>query len=194
MNGKIIIKILMILLIILISLLFYLKYFSKSPKKLEKNETVEKINIDENNSSTFIENINYVSSDIRGNKYQITAAQAEIRKNKSDIMFLKNIEAYIVVKDSNTIKVTSDFGKYDAKNFDTIFSKNVTITHPNHRITGEYLDFSFLNNLGTISTNVIYTSNDTNLFADKVEMNLVNKDIKIFMNDDTKKVLLEVNK
>ena len=194
MNGKIIIKILMILLIILISLLFYLKYFSKSPKKLEKNETVEKINIDENNSSTFIENINYVSSDIRGNKYQITAAQAEIQKNKSDIMFLKNIEAYIIVKDSDIIKVTSDFGKYDAKNFDTIFSKNVTITHPNHRITGEYLDFSFLNNLGTISTNVIYTSNDTNLFADKVEMNLVNKDIKIFMNDDTKKVLLEVNK
>ena len=194
MNGKIIIKILMILLIILISLLFYLKYFSKSPKKLEKNETVEKINIDENNSSTFIENINYVSSDIRGNKYQITAAQAEIQKNKSDIMFLKNIEAYIIVKDSDIIKVTSDFGKYDAKNFDTIFSENVTITHPNHRITGEYLDFSFLNNLGTISTNVIYTSNDTNLFADKVEMNLVNKDIKIFMNDDTKKVLLEVNK
>ena len=194
MNGKIIIKILMILLIILISLLFYLKYFSKSPKKLEKNETVEKINIDENNSSTFIENINYVSSDIRGNKYQITAAQAEIQKNKSDIMFLKNIEAYIIVKDSDIIKVTSDFGKYDAKNFDTIFSKNVTITHPNHRITGEYLDFSFLNNLGTISTNVIYTSNDTNLFADKVEMNLVNKDIKIFMNDATKKVLLEVSK
>ena len=194
MNGKIKIKILMILLIILISLLFYLKYFSKSPKKLEKNETVEKIDINENNSSTFIENINYVSSDIRGNKYQIKAAQAEIQKNKSDIMFLKNIEAYIIVKDSDTIKVTSDFGKYDAKNFDTIFSKNVTITHPNHRITGEYLDFSFLNNLGTISTNVIYTSNDTNLFADKVEMNLVNKDIKIFMNDDTKKVLLEVSK
>ena len=118
----------MILLIILISLLFYLKYFSKSPKKLEKNETVEKINIDENNSSTFIENINYVSSDIRGNKYQITAAQAEIQKNKSDIMFLKNIEAYIIVKDSDIIKVTSDFGKYDAKNFDTIFSENVTIT------------------------------------------------------------------
>ena len=194
MNGKIIVKILMILLIILISLLFYLKYFSKSPKKLEKNGTVEKINTDENNSSTFIENINYVSSDIRGNKYQITAVRAEIDKNNSDIMFLKNIEAYIVVKDSETIKVTSDFGKYDSKNFDTIFSKNVTIIHSNHRITGEYLDFSFLNNLGTISTNVIYTSNDTNLFADKVEMNLINKDIKIFMNDDTKKVLLEVKK
>ena len=106
-------------------------------------------------------------------------------------MFLKDIEAYIVVKDSNTIKVTSDFGKYDAKNFDTIFSENVIVTYPNHRITGEYLDFSFLNNLGTFTTNVIYTGEKTNLFADKVEMNLKNKDIKIFMNDANKQVLIK---
>ena len=184
----------MVFLIFLISLLLYLEYFSKSSKELEKNKTAEKINTNKNNSSSFIEGINYASSDIKGNRYQITAVRAEIDKNNADVMFLENIEAYIFVKDSDTIKVTSDFGKYNSKNYNTIFSKNVTIIHSNHKITGEYLDFSFLNNLGTISTNVIYTSNDTNLLADKVEMNLVNKDIKIFMNDDTKKVLLEVNK
>ena len=194
MNGKTVIKILMVFLIILISILFYLEYFNKSPQKLEKKNITEKINIEENNSSTYINDINYVASDVKENRYQITAARAEIDKNNTDTMFLKNIIAYIVIKDSDTIKITSDFGKYDSKNHDTIFSKNVTIIHPDHKITGEYLDFSFLNNLGTISTNVIYNSNNTNLFADRLEMNLENKDIKIFMNDETKKVLIETGK
>ena len=42
-----------------------------------------------------------------------------------------------------------------------------------------------------ISINVIYTGNKTNLLADKVEMNLTTKDTKIFMNNNTKKVLIE---
>jgi LPS export ABC transporter protein LptC len=194
MNGKAIIQILMVFLIILISLSFYLKYFKKSSKKLENDTAIEKVDIEENTSSTYIDDVNYVSSDAKGNKYQITAEQAEIDINDSDTMFLRNIIAYISIKDTDTIKVTSDFGKYNAKNYDTIFSKNVIIVYPGHKITGEYLDFSFLNNLGTVSTNVVYSSNKTNLFADKIEINLSNKDTKIFMNDNTKNVLIEVGK
>tara|TARA_B100000787_G_C16143749_1_gene273227 strand:+ start:445 stop:1029 length:585 start_codon:yes stop_codon:yes gene_type:complete len=194
MNGKTIIQIVMIFLIVLISLLFYLKYFNKSSKVSKKNTIIEKINIKENTSSTYIDNINYVSSDAKGNKYQITAAQAEVDVNDSDTMFLKNIIAYVFVKNSKTMKVASDFGKYNAKNYDTVFSKNVILTYSGHRITGDYLDFSFLDNLGTISTNVIYTSIKTSLVADKIEINLANKDTKIFMNDNTKNVLIEMSK
>ena len=184
----------MIFLIILISLFLYLKYFNESSKNSGKNKAIEKINNNENTSSTYIDNINYVSSDNRGNKYQITAEQAEIDVDDADTMFLKNILAYVYVKDSSPIMLTSDFGKYNTKNYDTIFSKNVIITYPGHKITSEYLDFSFVDNLGTISTNVIYTSNETNLVADKIEMNLINKETKIYMNDNTKKVLIEVNR
>ena len=106
-------------------------------------------------------------------------------------MFLENIIAYIFLKESETIKITSDFGKYNSKNYDTIFSKNVIIIYPGHKITGEYLDFSFLNNLGTISTNVIYVGNKTRLIADRIEINITTKDTKIFMNDNIKKVLIE---
>ena len=191
MNGKAIIQILMVFLIILISLSFYLKYFKKSSKKLENDTNIEKVDIEENTSSTYIDDVNYVSSDAKGNKYQITAEQAEIDINDSDTMFLRNIIAYISIKDTDTIKVTSDFGKYNAKNYDTIFSKNVIVIYPGHKITGEYLDFSFLNNLGIFSTNVVYTGENTNLFADKIEMNLITKDTKIFMIDSEKKVLIK---
>ena len=184
----------MVFLITIISLSFYLKYFNKTPKNIEKNITKKSINNEQNNSSTFIDNINYISSDVRGNRYQITAEQAEIDINNSNEMFLKNVVAYIFIKDSDTIKIIADFGKYNSKNYDTIFSKNVMVIYPENKITGDYLDFSFLNSLGTISTNVIYAGDKTNLFADKIEINLITKDTKIFMNDNTKKILVKGNK
>ena len=181
----------MIFLVTLIFLLFYLKYFNKN---LKDNAVVEKIALNQNSSSTYIDNINYISSDARGNKYQITAQEAEIGIEDPDIMFLKNVIAYVFIKDSDMVKITSDFGKYNSKNYDTIFSKNVIVVYPGHKITGEYLDFSFLNNLGIISTNVIYSGDKTNLFTDKIEINLTTKDTKIFMNDTGKKVLIKGTK
>jgi LPS export ABC transporter protein LptC len=194
MNKKIATQGLMIALIILISISFYLKYFNESSKNLEENKITSKLPVDENTSSNYINDINYTSLDSKGNKYQISAKQAEIDIDNQNVMFLKNITAYIFVKGEDIIKITSDFGKYNSKNYDTIFSKNVLIIYPNHEITGEYLDFSFLNNLGTISTNVIYSGNKTKLLADRVEINIATKDTKIFMNDNTKKVLIKGTK
>ena len=194
MNKKTVLQVLMVFLFFLISLLFYLKYFNKNAKILEENTVSEIANINKNSSSTYIDNIDYISTDARGNKYQITAKQAEIKVENSDLMFLENVIAYVFIKGSDTVKITSDYGKYNSKNYDTIFSTNVIVIYPGHKITGEYLDFSFLNNLGTISTNVIYNGIKTNLFADKVEMNLKTKDTKIFMNDDNKKVLIKGTK
>ncbi|NQW07619.1 MAG: LPS export ABC transporter periplasmic protein LptC [Candidatus Pelagibacter sp.] len=194
MNKKTIIQIILIFLIFLISLSFYLKYFSNNSKVLKDTSLEEKIAVDQNNTSTYIDNIDYVSSDSKGNRYQITAEQAEIKIENSNVMFLKNVIAYIFIKDSDTVKITSNFGKYNSKNYDTIFSKNVIVVYPGHKITGEYLDFSFLKNLGIISTNVIYNGDKTNLFADKIEMNLSTKDTKIFMDDASEKVLIEGTK
>ena len=109
-------------------------------------------------------------------------------------MFLTDVVAFIFIKDSDTVKITSNFGKYNTKNSDTIFSENVIVVFPRLKITGEYLDFSFLTNLGVFSTNVIYTGDKTNGFADKIEINLTTKDTKIFMNDTGKKVLIKGTK
>ena len=194
MNKKTVIQIILIFLIFLISLSFYLKYFSNNSKVLKDTPLEEKIAANQNNTSTYIDNIDYVSFDIKGNKYQVTAEQAEIKIENSDVMFLTNVIAYIFIKDSDTVKITSNFGEYNSKNYDTIFSENVIVIYPGHKITGEYLDFSFLKNLGTMSTNVVYNGEKTNLFADKLEMNLSTKDTKIFMNDASEKVLIEGTK
>jgi len=194
MNKKTVIQVLLIFLIFLISLTFYLKYFYNNLETVKESPEIEKVDINQNSSSTYIDDIDYTSSDAKGNRYQITAEKAEIKIESSNIMFLNNVIAYIFIKDSDTVKITSNFGKYNSKNYDTIFSENVIVFYPGHRITGEYLDFSFLNNLGKFSTNVIYNGDKTNLFADKIEMNLTTKDTKIFMNNTDKKVLIEGTK
>ena len=194
MNRKTVIQVLMFFLIFLISLLFYFKYFNKSPKNFQENIITSKTSNDKNSSSNYIDYINYISTDSKGNKYQITAKQAEIDLDNPDTMFLEDVIAYIFMKKSDTIKITSNFGKYNSQNYDTIFSKNVIITYPGHKITGDYSDFSFLKNLGTVSTNVIYTGDKRDLFADRIEINLTNKDTKIFMNDNSKKVLIKGTK
>ena len=195
MNKKTTIQILLIFLIFLFSTLFYLKYFKNSQKISENIPKEDKqIITSQNDNSTYIDKINYISSDTRGNRYQITAEQAEIKIEDPDVMLLENVVAYIFNKDSDTAMITSNFGVYNSKNYDTIFSENVIVIYPRHKITGEYLDFSFLSNLGTFTENVVYTGEKTNLFADKIEMNLTTKDTKIFMNDTGKKVLIEGTK
>ena len=191
MGKKTVIQIFLIFLIFLISLSFYLKYFNNELKTPKNSSLKKKIATDQNNTSTYIDKVNYISSDTGGNRYQITAEKAEISTKDANVMFLNNVIAYIFIKDSETIKITSNFGEYNSKNYDTIFSKNVIIIYPGNKITGEYLDFSYLKNIGTISTNVIYSSDETNLFADKIIMNLLTKDVKISMNDINKKVLIE---
>ena len=194
MNKKTRLQVALVLVIIIISLWFYLKYFTKNFEDVKETLVIEKIDENQNSTSTYINDINYISADTKGNRYQITAKQAEIKAENSDVMFLRDVVAFIFIKDSDKVKITSNFGKYNSKNYDTIFSKNIIVVYPGHKITGENLEFSFLNNLGIFTTNVIYTGNKTSLFADKIEMDLITKDAKVFMNDSSKKVIVNGNK
>jgi len=180
-------KIVVILLIILfIGLSFYLypKIFDK--KKVEEiviNQT-EEISAESN----IIIDINYTSEDDKGNKYIVNAVKGEIDYSNTNIMFLTDVEATIKLNNSNIIEITSDYGKYNIENFDTIFSKNVISKYLDNKITGEYLDFSLNRNTMIISRNVIYTNPENILEADVVEMNLDTKNTKVFMYKSNEKV------
>ena len=98
------------------------------------------------------------------------------------------MKSLITLKNSEIITITSDYGKYNSSNFDTIFSKNVIVKYLDNKIIGEYLDFSMDRNTMIISQNVIYTNLENILKADVIEMNIETKDTKIFMYEKEKKV------
>ena len=188
------IKLLFIILSIIIIFLIFVNFFNKGEMKLIKDT---KIKIEENTnpiideeiySSNIIENVNYKAKDNKGNEYIINALKGEIDISNSDIIFLTDVVALIKLKNSDNIKITSKFGKYNITNYDTIFSKNVIVSYLDNNIKSEYLDFSILRDTMIISKNVTYKNITNVLKADVIEMNLTSKNIKIFMHSKNKKV------
>tara|TARA_Y100000591_G_C21815697_1_gene690597 strand:+ start:95 stop:694 length:600 start_codon:yes stop_codon:yes gene_type:complete len=178
-------------------LIFYLKSNNenKISEKRKELETVEKTNLEKAEeailSSNIIEDVSYSAKDINGNEYFLKASEGTIDQNESNFIFLKNVNANINLKNYKLIKISSDFGKYNINNYDTIFSKNVLITYLDNKIQGNYLDFSWEKNLMIISKNVILTSDRNSLQADVIEINVKTKNIKIFMYEDKKKVKIK---
>ena len=169
--------------------LIYLNFFKKS--KINKTEISD---IKEQNfiNSNIIRDIKYSSKDLKGNEYLIFAKEGEIDLNDSDVIYLKNVKAYIkLIGENEQITVISDFGKYNTISYDTIFSQNVKIKYLDNKISGDYLDFSMMKNILIISKNVVYTNTNNILKADVVELDTITKNTKIFMYDTKDKVKVE---
>ena len=95
------------------------------------------------------------------------------------------------MKNYKLIEISSDFGKYNINNYDTIFSKNVIITYLDNKIKGDYLDFSLDKNLMVISKGVILENNKSSLKADVIEVEIDTRAIKIFMYEENNKVSIK---
>ena len=169
--------------------------FIKDNTSVDNNKLNEATNVaieDDSNNSNIIKNIKHVSKDLKGNEYIVEALEGEINLLNTDIMYLKDVTATIKIKDDRDIVlITSNFAQYNIQSYDTIFSENVIVNYSENKITGEYLDFSLINNLLTISENVIYTNNENILKADIAEMNIKSKDTKIFMFENYKKINIQ---
>ena len=190
MKKKIFLKIVLILSLIIITWFIYSEYFKEDKNKLSKpvNPTSE-IEEDAVYNSNIIKDINYTSRDLKGNEYILVAKEGEIDLDNSDIIFLTDVTAYIkLVKNSELIVITSNYGKYNTINYDTIFSKNVKIDYVDNIITGDYLDFSMMKNLLIISRNVVYKNLENTMKADVVELDTTTKDTKIFMYNSNEQV------
>ena len=135
-----------------------------------------------------IQDVSYSAKDTKGNEYFVKASEGTIDQNYDNFIFLKSVKATIKLENYKLIEISSDFGKYNTDNYDTIFSKNVIIKYLDNIIKGGYLDFSWGKNLMIISKNVVLESNQSSLQADVIEVNIEKKDIKIFMYEENKKV------
>ena len=187
MGNKIALKSFFIVTFFILLLFLYFKFTKPNPL----NEVESRVIEESISSASVIEDVNYISKDTNGNQYTLYAAKGEIDQNNSNYIYLTSIKASIDLKGHDIIKINSDFGKYNINNFDTIFSKNVIISYLDNIIKGEYLDFSVSKNLMLISKNVVFKSDNNSLKADAIEVNIIEKNMKIFMYEDNKKVKIK---
>ena len=180
--------------IIIISLIYFYKIPVEEKKiKLDEEKIEEKIE-GKSFASNIIQNVKYSSKDIRGNEYIITAKEGEIDINNNSVIFLKGVKARIILDNLNKIFISSDFGKYNINNFDTIFNENILINYLQNNIKGEYLDFSLERNSMIISNNVVFSDNNNILKTDVVEIDIESKNTKFYMYDKNHKVSFKTMK
>ena len=185
MTKKSYIQLFLIFTFVIIALLIFFKYFNKTITKSNLQINTEK---PENTNKSIIEDLKYLSTDKEGNEYKIEAKKGNIDKDNPDIIYLENVEAVILLENSDTILIKSKFAKYNTKSFDTLFNNSVSLDYGEHGLKSEFLNLSFENNLVSIYDNVRYLSGISSLKADRAEIDILNKNTKIFMENSNKKV------
>ena len=187
MQKKILLQFFLLLIILIISIIFFKSYFSSDKKVSEIKIHNDEISVNKKDSN-LMHNIKYVSSDSEGNNYVITSKYGELKEDEPGLIFMKNVVATINSNSLNPIKISSDNAVYNSVNYHTNFYNNVLMTYEKHNITSNNLDLLFEKNLVTITNDVVYNNLNTKLIADKIEIDLITKNSKIFMSKSSDKV------
>ena len=199
MDTKKIFQYSLLILLFVVSFLFYYKYFFKDDKKVELNKSeniVKKKNpeVNQNDSNkNVIQNLKYVSEDLLGNTYTVIAQSATLKEDKISVVQLFEVNAEITRQDQEVIYIYSRTANYNKINNNTVFKGSVNVNYEDQTIVSETLNLNFEDNLIEILDNVYYVNKNTKINADKVEIDLIYKKLKISMINKDNKVSITSN-
>ena len=185
MKNKIFIQAFLVFLIILIFFDVYLNYFKKVNEI--DNLKVEKENFNKENS---LINITYESIDATGKKYIINAESGKFDEQKPDLIFMTDVNAKIILLDGSIIYINSLNAEYNTVNYDTKFQNNIKLNFLEHNIFCNNLNIFFKDNLLEAYNDLTYKNLEIIMLADKIEIDLLTKNSKIF-NFNEKKVKIK---
>lgn len=194
MNKKILFQIFIVCATFFVTFLFYNFYFLK--KKVDTSSNISERIINDTSlseESNYIHNIEYVSRDPRGNEFIIKSKTGILVKEQLNNILLAGVFAEIRPLNSPTVFITADKAIYNNSTYDTNFYQNVVLTYENHKITSDKLDLVLSEDMITSYNNVIYNNLKTKLKADKVIVDLITKDSKIFMYNEKNKINIVTN-
>lgn len=192
MKIKKTIKYFLFISILLFSFFFLSQNFNKKIVVENNTKEITETEFQQYNTNTF-SNVNYVSTDSKGNNYSIKASIGQIDNQNNKIIFLTNVESIIELSNSEKINIKSVKGKYNSANNDTFFSENVIIEFKDYKMTGEYLDLLFRQNLITIYKNVFLYNKKNTMKADVINFDTQTKDLNIQMYKQSEKINFVIN-
>ena len=181
MKKKILLQILLSVLILIIFFSIYQRYFKKTLVS-DRSQIKEK----EINQSNSLENITYDSVDREGRKYIVTAESGFFNEQEPDIVFMNNANAKIVLLDGSIIYIKSSTAEYNSLNYDTKFQKDVKLKFLEHNVFCNNLNIFFQDNLLEAYNDLTYKNLDIIMLADKIEIDLLTKNSKIFNFNERK--------
>lgn len=175
-------------LLILISVYFYKNYLkpNKDSKKIILNEDNENL---PKNTSNLIKNLKYNVKFDDNSQYSISSKISELSyENGIEIVKMQKATAIFIDKNNIPLIIKSDYATYNNLNYNSSFSQNVSVEYINHLIKSENLDLNFIENIIIIYDNVIYEGIHGFIKTDNATIDLITKNVEIFMNNSQNKV------
>ena len=205
MSKKTLVQVILLIFLIIITFFVFKNYYIKSETKsnLKNTENMNSKNKLEESNKNLIKDISYTANNNKGDIYLLLADYGEIYLDNQELMFLTEVNGKITLQDGEIISIESDFANFNTKTFETTFINNVIVKRGDEKITGEELYLILEKeeiegqakrgsdeNLIRMSRNVLYKKPGYNLSADILEVDVITKNIKIYMVDKYKKVLV----
>ena len=157
-------------------------------KIVKKDKDNDSVIEEDKNASNIISDLSYKNIDHKGNIFNINSKITKIFEDKEDLNFMEVVVARIFLLDGSVIEIFADKAIYNTINYNTEFVGNVLVVEDENKITSNNLDFIFDKNLITIYNNVKYKGYNKFLTADKVDINLLNHKVNVYMYDKMSKV------
>tara|TARA_S200000501_G_scaffold378274_1_gene440100 strand:+ start:3152 stop:3730 length:579 start_codon:yes stop_codon:yes gene_type:complete len=174
--------------IIIISIFFYKNYF-ETKKDLAQKDFVLEGDDSLENKNNLIKNLKYDVQFNDNSQYIIIAESSELMYEESvETVYMSMVTAIIVDENNSKITVTADTAVFNNSTYNTNFEKNVKIVYFDNIINSQKLDLNFTENIVTIYENVVYEGLQGNMKADNVIINLITKNMEIFMNNPKNKI------
>ena len=161
-------------------------------KIVKKDKDNDSVIEEDKNASNIISDLSYKNIDHKGNIFNINSKITKIFEDKKDTNFMEVVVARIFLLDGRVIEIFADKAIYNTINYNTEFVGNVLVVEGENKITSNNLDFIFDKNLITIYNNVKYKGYNKFLTADKVDINLLNHKVNVYMYDKMNKVKANV--
>ena len=204
MGKKTITQVILIIFLIVLTYFVFKKYYIKNDTVSESNKKDQTISKNESqkDDKNIIKDISYTANNSRGDIYLLLADYGEVYLDNPELMFLTKVNGKITLQDGMKVTIKSDFANFNTKNFETTFINNVIVERREEKITGDELYLVLERtekeiqdlikkdeNLVRMSRNVVYKKPGYNLSADILEIDLITKNIKIYMMNKYKKVI-----
>lgn len=157
-------------------------------KIVKKDKDNDSVIEEDKNASNIISDLSYKNIDHKGNIFNINSKITKIFEDKEDLNFMEVVVARIFLLDGRVIEIFADKAIYNTINYNTEFVGNVLVVEDENKITSNNLDFIFDKNLITIYNNVKYKGYNKFLTADKLDINLLNNKVNVYMYDKMSKV------
>ena len=157
-------------------------------KIVKKDKDNDSVIEEDKNASNIISDLSYKNTDHKGNIFNINSKITKIFEDKEDLNFMEVVVCRIFLLDGSVIEIFADKAIYNTINYNTEFVGNVLVVKDENKITSNNLDFIFVKNLITIYNNVKYKGYNKFLTADKVDINLLNHKVNVYMYDKMSKV------